>query len=146
VSGNYATKLIGSIKLSPCGGYNDMYFTSSESLLETFKYYIKELDALNIAWMQITQYNAYGDAKLDGKPQGYDHDVVATYGPLIKNSNLLANCGYTSESGEAELKNKERNVKVRLTDYIELTIREWFMEVLGSPIQIFTCDSKRNWS
>jgi uncharacterized protein (DUF934 family) len=88
-----------------------MYFSSPESLLETFKYYITQLDALNIAWMQITQYNAYGDAKLGGQPQGYDHDVVATYGPLVKNSNFLANCGYTAETGEEELKNKSRNVK-----------------------------------
>jgi len=121
-SDNYPSKLVRKsavcglisdirIKLSPCGGYNDMYFTTHESTLETFKYYITQLDALNIAWMQITQYNAYGDAKLDGKPQGYDHDVVATYGPLVKNSNFLANCGYTAETGEEELKNKDRNVK-----------------------------------
>jgi len=103
--------LIFRIKLSPCGGYNDSYFTSSESLLETYKHYITQLDAMNIAWMQITQYNAYGDAKLEGVPQGYDHDVVAVYGPLVKNSNFLANCGYTAETGEEELKNKERNVK-----------------------------------
>jgi len=108
--GVYGADRVG-IKLSPCGGYNDAHFTSKESLLETFKYYVAELDALNIAWMQIMQYNAYGDAKFDGKPQGFDHDTVETYGPLIKNSNLIANCGYTAETGEKELNNKDRNVK-----------------------------------
>lgn len=59
--------------------------------------------------MQITQYNAYGDAKFDGQPQGYDHDVVEVYGSLVKNSNFIANCGYDAARGEKEL--RERGVK-----------------------------------
>jgi hypothetical protein len=71
------------IKLSPCGGYNDMSFTSPESVLETYKYYIKELDNRGLAYVQCTYYNAYGDANYDGKPQGWEHDVVKEYGPLM---------------------------------------------------------------
>jgi 2,4-dienoyl-CoA reductase-like NADH-dependent reductase (Old Yellow Enzyme family) len=71
------------IKLSPCGGYNDMSFTSPESVLETYKYYIKELDNRGLAYIQCTYYNAYGDSNHGGKPQGWEHDVVKEYGPLM---------------------------------------------------------------
>lgn len=106
--GVYGADRVG-IKLSPCGGYNDQYFTSPESLVDTFKYYIQELDKLKIAYMQITQYNAYGDVKFDGKPQGYDHDVVATYKDLLKNAAFIANCGYDGAKAEKEV--EERGVK-----------------------------------
>lgn len=80
-----------------------MYFSSPEAGRETFSYLISEIDKLSVAWMQVMQYNAYGDAKFDGKPQGHDHDVVATYGHLVKQSNFVANCGYNGEKAEKAL-------------------------------------------
>lgn len=97
------------IKLSPCGGYNDLFFNSHEAVLETFHYYIEQLDALGLAYIQVMQYNAYGDNKWDGAPQGFDHDVVKEYGHLVKKSNFVANCGYDGPKAEKEL--AERGVK-----------------------------------
>lgn len=97
------------IKLSPCGGYNDLFFNSHEAVLETFHYYIEQLDALGLAYIQVMQYNAYGDNKWDGAPQGFDHDVVKEYGHLVKKSNCVANCGYDGPKAEKEL--AERGVK-----------------------------------
>jgi N-ethylmaleimide reductase len=92
-----------SIKISPAGGYNDLYFSSTDVLVETFKHYIEKLDERNLAYLQVMQYNAYGDANFDGHPQGYDHDVIATYKSLVKRSNFVVNCGYDGAKGEKEV-------------------------------------------
>ncbi|WVQ78973.1 hypothetical protein IAT38_001065 [Cryptococcus sp. DSM 104549] len=95
----YGADRVG-VKLAPGGGYNDMYYTSTESRLATFKYITSALDALKIAFLEICRYSAYGDPKYDGVPVGYDHDVEGTYGPLIKHSKLVANCGIEAEEAE----------------------------------------------
>ena len=78
-----------------------MHHTTNEERIATFHLLVRELDALGIAWMQIAQYNAYGDPKFDGIPQGIvDLDVVEEYRSDIKHSNLITNTGYTPESAE----------------------------------------------
>ena len=88
-----------SIKLSPGGGANDTYNTSKEGRIETYKHFVSELDKLNIAYIQLMRYNPMLDDKHGGEPQGFEHDLVATYGPLIKNAAMIVNGGYDGESG-----------------------------------------------
>lgn len=40
------------------GGYNDMYFSSHDSNVKTFKYYIAELNELQPAYVQLSQWNS----------------------------------------------------------------------------------------
>lgn len=40
------------------GGYNDMYFSSHDSVVKTFKYYIAELNELQPAYVQLSQWNS----------------------------------------------------------------------------------------
>jgi len=91
------------VKLTPAGGYNDSYYSSTEVLLETFHYLISQLDSLGVAWLQVAQYGAATDPKHDGVPQGYDHDVVKEYGKDVKHAALVVNCGYVPETAEKAL-------------------------------------------
>lgn len=38
-----------------------------EDTIETFTHYIKELVAMNIAYIQLCRYDAWGDPEFDGK-------------------------------------------------------------------------------
>ncbi|KAF9075240.1 flavoprotein NADH-dependent oxidoreductase [Rhodocollybia butyracea] len=87
------------IKLSPGGGYNDMGM-SLEETVETFSYFITEADKLRIAYIDVVRYmEAFDPAK-----RGTSHDVVATYGPLIKNARFFPNGGFSGEEAAALVK------------------------------------------
>ncbi|KAK8858438.1 hypothetical protein IAR55_002665 [Kwoniella newhampshirensis] len=105
-------------KVSPAGGYNDSYHTTPESRVETYKTFITELDALNLAYIQIAGYNAWGDPKHGGVPQGYPHDMIETYGPLIKKSKLIVNQDYDGESAEKVVKEGKAEAVVFARNYI----------------------------
>ncbi|KIJ31006.1 hypothetical protein M422DRAFT_267426 [Sphaerobolus stellatus SS14] len=63
--------------------------------LAIFKYVITELDAIKLAYIAILQYVAAQDLVIDGKLHATQHDVIAAYQPLIKNSNFILNGGLT---------------------------------------------------
>ncbi|WWD18328.1 hypothetical protein CI109_102778 [Kwoniella shandongensis] len=91
------------IKLSPGGGYNDAYNSTKEGRIETFKAYITELDTLGLAYIQLSNYNEWGDPKHGGVPQGYALDMISTFGDLLKNTKFIVNGDYTAESAEKVL-------------------------------------------
>jgi len=78
------------IKLNPCGGYNDVGMPLQDTI-DTFSYYISQIDALKPAYVQLVQYVPVMDPTFDGKKRGTSHDVLATYGPLIKNASTFLN-------------------------------------------------------
>ncbi|KAG8992386.1 hypothetical protein FRB90_001026 [Tulasnella sp. 427] len=73
------------IKVSPAGGYNDMGM-SLEDTLETYSYYVKELVALNLAYITLLRYRESTDIEFDGKKRATPHDVLASYGPILKHA------------------------------------------------------------
>ena len=64
LSAVYGNNRVG-IKLSPCGGYNDMGM-SEQDTVETYTYLIKQLNARHIAYIQIARYWAMGDPEKRG--------------------------------------------------------------------------------
>jgi 2,4-dienoyl-CoA reductase-like NADH-dependent reductase (Old Yellow Enzyme family) len=86
------------IKLSPAGGYNDVGMPIQETL-DTFTYLITEIDKLKIAYIALVRYSEAFDAPIDGKHRGTPHDVLESYGHLIKNSKRFLNLGLTPDEG-----------------------------------------------
>ncbi|KAK7691789.1 hypothetical protein QCA50_005192 [Cerrena zonata] len=81
------------IKLSPTGGYNDMGMPLEETL-ETFNYFVSEVNKLNLAYIALVRYSPM----LDPTERGTKHDVIASYGHLITApTKVVANCGFTPE-------------------------------------------------
>ncbi len=60
-----------SIKLTPCGGYNDVGMPLEEDIA-TFKYYITELDKMGIAYIQLVRYLEVMDPEYEGEWSGVD--------------------------------------------------------------------------
>jgi len=94
------------VKVSPGGGYNDVGMPLQENI-DTYSYYLKEIVAMEVAYVTLVQYRAATDTVFDGVKRGTDHDILATYGPIIKASNgktsLLLNKGLTPTTAEALL-------------------------------------------
>ncbi|KAK7453435.1 hypothetical protein VKT23_011706 [Stygiomarasmius scandens] len=84
------------IKLTPGGGYNDMGMPLEETK-ETFGYLVQELDKIGASYICLARYWDVGDPMIDGKRRGTPHDVIAVYGPLIKNSLVFSNTQFTPE-------------------------------------------------
>lgn len=55
-----------------------------QEAIETFTHYIKECLSRNIAYIQLVRYLPAMDPEIEGKKRATVHDVLATYGPLIK--------------------------------------------------------------
>ncbi|KAK2459474.1 hypothetical protein APHAL10511_008508 [Amanita phalloides] len=90
-----------SVKLNPCGGYNDMGMPLQETL-DTFTYFITEADKLGLSYITLLRYAPALDVEFDGKLRAIQHDVVASYRHLIKNSKVFVNGGVLPDEG-AEL-------------------------------------------
>ncbi|KAJ4465266.1 hypothetical protein C8J55DRAFT_528841 [Lentinula edodes] len=84
------------IKLSPAGGYNDMGMPLEETL-ETYNYFIAQVDKLGLAYIVLQRYTQFLDPIIDGKRRAIDHDVIGAYGHLVKRSTLLSNGSFTPE-------------------------------------------------
>ncbi|KAH7874172.1 uncharacterized protein C8R40DRAFT_1109665 [Lentinula edodes] len=84
------------IKLDPTGGYNDMGMPLEETL-ETYNYFITQVDQLGLAYIAIQRYLEFDDPIIEGKRRAVQHDVVAAYGHLIKKSTFLSNGNFTPE-------------------------------------------------
>ncbi|KAI5114701.1 hypothetical protein M0805_002282, partial [Coniferiporia weirii] len=82
------------VKLNPAGGYNDAGMPI-EDTLETYSHFIKEADAMGLAYICLVRYAKKLDSTFDGKPRATKHDVLASYSPLIKHSAILLNANVT---------------------------------------------------
>ncbi|WVQ80571.1 hypothetical protein IAT38_002676 [Cryptococcus sp. DSM 104549] len=91
------------VKITPTGGYNDSYNTTAQSRVDTISAFVSALDSLSLAYIQLVTVN-FGDPHHDGVPQGYNHDVLATYGPLVKKSKIVVNGGWEADSAEEVVK------------------------------------------
>ncbi|PPQ90289.1 hypothetical protein CVT25_013113 [Psilocybe cyanescens] len=87
------------VKLSPCGGYNDMGMPLQETL-DTFSYFVTEADKLTLSYIVFLRYALTFDIVIDGAHRATKHDVLASYGPLVKNAKVIINAGVTAEEGE----------------------------------------------
>lgn len=83
------------IKLSPCGGYNDMG-DSVEVATEEYSIVIQELEKLGVGYFQFSRYNPYMDPTSRGTPM----DVIKVFGPMVKKAHVLVN--NSVQPGEAE--------------------------------------------
>ncbi|KAH8822755.1 flavoprotein NADH-dependent oxidoreductase [Flagelloscypha sp. PMI_526] len=90
-----------SMKIMPGGGYNDVGMPLEETQ-ETFTYLINEAEKIGLSYITLVRYTAWSDVEFDGKKRGTPHDIVGTYGPLIKKAKILVNSGVQPEEG-AEL-------------------------------------------
>lgn len=72
-----------------------------EETIDTFSYFISEIDKLDIAFIDLLRYAPAFDEVFDGKKRATVHDVVETYAPLVKNAKLFAGAGYTPEEAAA---------------------------------------------
>ncbi|KAJ1569016.1 hypothetical protein HK405_010985 [Cladochytrium tenue] len=88
------SKKVG-IKLSPAGVYNDMG-NPTEVAIEEYTYLIKELDALNIGYIQLARYLPFTDPE----GRGNKIEVVSTFRPLLKIAYCFVNGGLNGEEAE----------------------------------------------
>ncbi|MBS1665842.1 MAG: alkene reductase [Bacteroidetes bacterium] len=92
------TKTVGSgkaaIRLSPTSTYNNIVH---QNPLEQFTSLIQELDKLPLAYIHLMNV----PIPVDQFPQ-YPVEVIETFGKLTQHT-IIANFGYTRETGEAEL-------------------------------------------
>jgi N-ethylmaleimide reductase len=92
------TDAIGSdkvgIRLSPTGTYNGI---QHQEPIEQFTALIHELNNLPLSYLHLMNIPFPADAF-----PHYPKNNIDTFGPLIQHK-VIANCGYTKESGEAEL-------------------------------------------
>ncbi|KAI8807397.1 hypothetical protein BJ742DRAFT_679046 [Cladochytrium replicatum] len=87
------------IKLSPCGGSQDMG-DPKDTLIREYSYLITELDKLNIGYIQLARYFSLMDTSARGTPL----DLVKAFRPLIKNSLVMFNGGFTGTEAEEFVK------------------------------------------
>ncbi|PPQ89268.1 hypothetical protein CVT25_001352 [Psilocybe cyanescens] len=87
-----------SVKISPCGGYNDVGMPLQETL-DTFSYFITEAEKLNLAYFTLVRYAEAFDVVLDGKRRATKFDVLDAFRPYIKKAKLFLNAGVTPEEG-----------------------------------------------
>jgi N-ethylmaleimide reductase len=83
------------IKLSPSVPYNSILHTNP---IEDYSYLINKLNKLPLAYIHLMNALFLPE---NGLPQ-YPRDVIGTFGKLIKHF-LIANAGYTRETGKQEL-------------------------------------------
>ena len=66
-----------------------------QETLDTFSYFLSEVDKLKPSFVTLARYSAVYDPTNRGTP----HDVVESYGPLLKNTKVVVNTGVTPEEG-----------------------------------------------
>ncbi|KIK52848.1 hypothetical protein GYMLUDRAFT_49694 [Collybiopsis luxurians FD-317 M1] len=91
------------IKLNPAGGYNDMGMPLDETI-ETYSYFISEAEKLGIVYIDLVRYLDSLDPVIEGKKRATQHDILATYTPLIKKAQVFANGGFSPEEAAAVVK------------------------------------------
>lgn len=82
------------IRLSPTSTYNNI---SHEHIIEQFTQLINELNKLPLSYIHLMKVPFPAD-----KFPTYPSNPIETFGQLSKHT-VIANCGYTKETGEAEL-------------------------------------------
>lgn len=71
-----------------------------DETIETYAYFIKEADKMGLAYICLVRYAAKLEVTFDDKPRSINHDVLATYGPLINRAAITLNADLTPDEGE----------------------------------------------
>ncbi|KAF9523768.1 flavoprotein NADH-dependent oxidoreductase [Crepidotus variabilis] len=87
------------MKISPCGGYNDVGMPLSDTL-ETFSYFLREADRLGLAYITLVRYHPNFDMVFDGVNRSTNFDVLDSLRSSITNSKVFLNAGVTPEEGQ----------------------------------------------
>jgi 2,4-dienoyl-CoA reductase-like NADH-dependent reductase (Old Yellow Enzyme family) len=94
------------VKIAPCGGYNDMGEMnaagdpSPEHAKLTYGPFCKELNKLGLAYVQVMRWWAAYDPMLGGKKRGVEWDPIAYLRPILKDTLLVGNTGFTPEEAD----------------------------------------------
>ncbi|KAF9698156.1 hypothetical protein EKO04_003946 [Ascochyta lentis] len=89
------------IKIAPCGGYNDMGEIDDEGnpsvsrAKETYGTFCTELNKLGLAYVQVMRWWASYDPMIGGKPRAVEWDPIGYLRPILKNTLVLGNTGFT---------------------------------------------------
>ncbi|KAJ7651935.1 flavoprotein NADH-dependent oxidoreductase [Mycena polygramma] len=87
------------IKVSPGTGNNGMGMPLKKTI-DTFGYFLHEADKLGLAYVNLMRYSELYNPEYDGKKQAPRHDVLATYCPLLTNTNIFLNVEVTPALAE----------------------------------------------
>ena len=68
-----------------------------QETLDTFNYFLSEVDKLKPSYVTLVRYST------DPANRGTPHDVVESYGSLLKNTKVVVNGGATPEEGASLL-------------------------------------------
>jgi len=71
-----------------------------EETLQTFRYFISEVDKLFPSYITLARFNPLLDVEFDGKKRATQHDVLESYREYVKNAKLYLNSGVQPEEGE----------------------------------------------
>ena len=66
-----------------------------QETLDTFRYFLSEVDKLKPSYVTLVRYTTM----LDPGHRGTDHDVLESYGPVLKTAKVVVNGGVTPEEG-----------------------------------------------
>ncbi|KAL2839253.1 hypothetical protein BJY01DRAFT_257779 [Aspergillus pseudoustus] len=99
-----------SIKIAPCGGYNDMGELdasgqpSIEAAKATYIPFCKALAKLGLAYIEVVRFFAPFDPVIDGKGRGVDWDVISELRDILRGTPLFGNTAFTPEEAETYIR------------------------------------------
>lgn len=94
------------VKIAPCGGYNDMGemdaqgTPSAEAAKATYQPFCEKLETLGLAYVQVMRWWSAYDLMIDGKPRGIEWDPIAFLRPILENTPLFGNTGFTPHEAD----------------------------------------------
>ncbi|KAJ6599915.1 hypothetical protein DFH09DRAFT_627307 [Mycena vulgaris] len=88
-----------SLKISPAGGWNDMGMPLQETI-DTYSYFVSEADKLKLSYITFSRYLPRLDPMPEGEPRGTPHDIISTYGKLIRHAKIFVVGGVTPAEAE----------------------------------------------
>lgn len=71
---------------------------------ETYGEFCKELNKLGLAYVQVMRWWAAYDPMLGGKVRGVDWDPIAYLRPILQNTIIMGNTGFTPEEADEWIK------------------------------------------
>ena len=98
------------IKLAPCGGYNDMGEMdaqgrpSADAAKATYGPFCEKLDTLGLAYVQVMRWWKAYDLMIDGMSRGVEWDAISYLRPILKNTLLFGNTGFTPAEADEWIK------------------------------------------
>ena len=84
-----------------------------DETLATYSHFIREADATKkLAYVCLSRYAAKMDSTFDGVLRATQHDVVASYGPLLQNTPLLLNADLSPSEAVTLIQSSDKEKKI----------------------------------